>query len=48
LRSLGVGLALLVERHDDHGRAVAAHQLRLLDEFSSPSFRLIELTTGLP
>ena len=28
----GVGLALLVERHHDGRRAVAAHQLRLVQE----------------
>ena len=32
LRSHGVGLALLVERHDDDAGAVAAHAARLLEE----------------
>ena len=45
----GVGLALLVEGHHDHGRAVAADQLRAgRMNFSSPSLRLIELTMPLP
>ena len=29
----GVGLSALVKRHHHHGRAVAAHQTRLLEEF---------------
>jgi hypothetical protein len=44
----GVGLALFVEGHDDDGGAVAAHDLRLFDERSSPSFIEIELTTPCP
>ena len=32
LRAIGVGLALLVERHDDHRGAVAANELRLVQE----------------
>jgi hypothetical protein len=44
----GIGLAHLVERHDDDGGAVAAQQFRLLDEFVLPSFMEMELTTGLP
>jgi hypothetical protein len=35
-----VGLALLVERHHDHGRAVAADLARLLEE------RLLALPSG--
>ena len=29
----GVGLALFIEGHDDHGRAIAAAQFRLAQEF---------------
>ncbi len=43
-----VGLALLVEAHDDDRRAVLAAQAGLLDEGSTPSFIEIELTIGLP
>ena len=43
-----VGLALFVERHDDDGGAVVAAQLACSMNDSSPSFRLIELTTALP
>ena len=45
----GVGLALLVEGHHDHRRAVAAHELaRWRRNSSSPSFSEIELTIALP
>ena len=43
-----VRLALLVERHHDDAGAVAAHGAGLLEEASSPSLRLIELTMPLP
>jgi hypothetical protein len=43
-----VGLALLVERHHDHGRAVAPDSRAWRRNFASPSLRLIELTTPLP
>ncbi len=45
---VGVRLSLFIKGHHDHRRAVAADQPRLLLKFSSPSFRLIELTTALP
>ena len=32
----GLGLSLLVERHDDDARAVAAHDARLLEEVLLP------------
>jgi hypothetical protein len=44
----GVGLPFFVEGHHDHGGAVAAAQLGLAQEFSSPSFIEIELTMPLP
>ncbi len=45
----GVGLALLVERHHDHRRAVVAAHPGLGEELArSPSLIEIELTTGLP
>ena len=44
-----VGLAGLVERHDDDAGAVALDQLApCARKSASPSFRLIELTTPLP
>ena len=44
----GVGLAGLVEGHDDDGGAVAARQLACSMNFASPSFIEIELTMPLP
>ncbi len=44
----GVGLALLVEGHDDDGGAVAQHLLRVIENCASPSFMEIELTMALP
>ena len=44
----GVGLALLVEGHDDHRGAIAPHQRGLAEELASPSLRLIEFTTPFP
>ena len=43
-----IGLALLVEGHDDHRRAIPAHDAGLLYEASLPSFRDMEFTTPLP
>ena len=44
-----VGLPLFVERHHDDAGAVAPDDARpSARKSSSPSFRLIELTTGLP
>jgi len=40
--------ASLVEGHDDHRGSVAANLLRMCNEASSPSFRLMEFTTALP
>ena len=49
LARLGVGLALLVEGHDDDGGAVgAARAGHARRNASSPSFIEIELTIGLP
>ena len=48
LARLGVGLALLVEGHDDDGGAVGAAEAGVVQEASSPSFIEIELTIGLP
>jgi len=43
-----VGLALLVERHDHHRSAVAAHDPGWRRNSASPSLSEIEFTTDLP
>ena len=48
LALLGIGLADLVERHDDDRRAISHALAGMSRNAASPSFMLIELTIGLP